>query len=258
LSEKYFRGKIVSINNDKKRATIEYVNENKIRSIVASIDQDLSNKKTDKKPASKAHRFLIGDQVKFVIKKSSSNQFFADHLVYEFNNGLDVLINKAKTENRFLGYVKKVEEDYFIKEIDSYFFFPMRISKFEIAPEINENDKPVYFKLTQIENPEKISAALYNHQYIPGFSTAMKQYKKEEPIAASVERISPHGIFVELVDSKMKAKINRIDSLEALIENETIKAGAEIQVIIRHMNADRIVIEYSDAENTEVSTDSKD
>jgi hypothetical protein len=118
LSEKYFRGKIVSINNDKKRATIDYVNENKIRSIVASIDQSQQNKKIDKKSTSKSHRFLIGDQVKFVIKKSSSNQFFADNLVYEFNNGLDVLINKAKTENRFLGYVKKVEEDYFIKEIN--------------------------------------------------------------------------------------------------------------------------------------------
>jgi len=255
LSEKYFRGKIVSINNDKKRATIDYVNENKIRSIVASIDQSQQNKKIDKKSTSKSHRFLIGDQVKFVIKKSSSNQFFADNLVYEFNNGLDVLINKAKTENRFLGYVKKVEEDYFIKEIDSYFFFPMHISKFEIAPEINENDKPVYFKLTHLENPEKISAALYNHQYIPGFSTAMKQYKKEDPIGAIVERISPHGIFVELVDSKMKAKINRVDSLEPLIENETIKVHAEIQVVIRHMNADRIVIEFSDAV---VSTDSKD
>lgn len=243
MSEKYFRGKITHINNDKQRATIEYVNQNKIKTIQAVIDDKQQEKYVQLKLIKKPHRFLIGDNVKFVIKKSSSNIFFADHVIYEYNNSLEVLIEKARVSNKFLGYIKIVEEKYFIKEIDSYLFFPLQLSRFEINPEISSTEKPVSFKMLNIEKPDKICAELYNHNYIPGYKIAIRQFKNEELIAAVVKKITPYGVFVVLSESQLEAKLSYNENISNKINNQEINLEKTIQVKIKHLTGDRIVIE---------------
>jgi len=246
MSEKYFRGKIVFINNDKEKATIEYVNNNKVKTISAIVNEKQQEKYIQKNLIKKPHRFLVGDHVKFVIKKSSANVFFADHIQYEYNNALEVLINKSKLQNKFLGYVKVVDEKYFIKEIDSYLFFPLIVSKFEHAPVTNENEKPVSFKLINVEKPEKLCAELYNHSYLDGFLIAIKQHKKEDNIEAMVTKITPYGIFVTLTESKLDCKLTINDELSDKMKLDTIKIGSTLSVKIIHLTTDRIIIEYVD------------
>ena len=243
MSEKYFRGKITFINNDRKKATIEYVTNNKVKSIQAVIDDKQQEKYVQLKLIKKAHRFLVGDNVKFIIKKSAANVFFADHILYEYNNALEVLVEKAALTNKFLGYIKIVDDKYFIKEIDSYLFFPLHLSKFEIAPEVAETEKLVSFKMMNTDKPDKISAELYNHNYTKGFLTAIKQSKKEEAIRAVVSKITPFGIFVLLAESNIECKIAITETLLEKIQSEEIKIGSELQVKIKHLTADRIVIE---------------
>lgn len=250
MSEKYFRGKIIFINNDKEKAIIEYINNNKVKTISAIVNEKQQEKYIQKNLIKKPHRFLVGDHVKFVIKKSSSNVFFADHIQYEYNNALEVLVNKAKVQNKFLGYVKVVDDKFFIKEIDSYLFFPLIVSKFEHPPVTNEKEKPVSFKLVNVEKPEKLSAELYNHNYIDGFLIAVKQHKKEENIEAFVTKITPYGIFVTLVESKLDCKLTINDFLSEKIKSETIKTGDTIPVKIIHLTTDRIIIEYVEASPT--------
>jgi hypothetical protein len=243
LSEKYFRGKITFINNDKKKATIEYLSQNKLKNIQAVIDDKQQEKYVAMNLIKKPHRFLVGDHVKFVIKKSSANVFFADHVIFEFNNAVEVLINKARITNKFTGYIKLVDDDYFIKEIDSYLFFPLKLSRFEIKPELTASEKPIAFKFLNLEKPEKIMAELYNHNYVPGFKVAVKQFKNEETIEAVVTRISPYGIFVVLKESELEAKISINDLVSQKLNNEEISTGQTIQVKINHISSDRIVIE---------------
>jgi len=243
MSEKYFRGKITYINNEKQKATIEYINQNKIKNIQAIIDEKQQQKYVQLKLIKKPHRFLVGDNVKFVIKKSSGNIFFADHVLYEFNNSLEVLIDKAKTTNKFLGYIKIVDEKYFIKEIESYLFFPLQFSKFEIKPEITATEKPISFKLLNIDKTDKIAAELYNHNYVPGFKTAVKQFKNEEIVSALVNKITPYGVFVVLSESMLEAKLQIDDMISNKIKNQEIDVQQSIQVKITHRTGDRIVIE---------------
>ena len=243
MSEKYFRGKIIFINNEKQKATIEYINNNKTKTITAIINEKQQEKTIEKKLIKKSHRFLVGDHVKFVIKKSSANIFFADHVHYEFNNVLEVLINKAKTQNKFMGYIKVIDDKYYIKEAESYLFFPLMISKFEIAPQSNTNEKPVSFKLMNIENPEKINAELYNHNYSEGFLIAVKQFKNEQIIKAEVKKISPYGVFVELSDSKIDCKLPIDEKLNEMISSQKITIGSLLDVKIKHISSNRVVIE---------------
>jgi ribosomal protein S1 len=243
MSEKYFRGKITFINNDSQKATIEYISNNKIKSIQAIVDDIHQERMVAQRLIKKPHRFLIGDNVKFVIKKSSANVFFADQVIFEFNNAIDLLIDKSRIANKFLGYIKVVEDNYFIKEIESYLFFPLQLSKFEIPPVANESDKAVAFKLLNIEKPEKLKAELYNHNYIPGFKVAVKQHKSEEAVDAVVTKITPYGVFVVLTESKLEAKLPVDEMLSEKINKGEIGLDKSIAVKIKHLTSERIVIE---------------
>lgn len=243
MSEKYYRGKITYINNDKQIATIEYITGNKSKKIQAIIDDKQQDKYVQLKLIKKPHRFLVGDNVKFIIKKSSSGVFFADHVLYEFNNALEVLINKAQITNKFLGYIKQVDDQYFIKEIESYLFFPLRVYKYEIPPTVTEADRAVAFKLTNLEKTDKISTELFNHQYTPGFLIAIKQSKQENPIESIVTKITPFGLFVTLSESQIECKIAIDETLDQKLKSAEIIVGTALMVKIKHLTPDRLVLE---------------
>lgn len=244
MSEKYFRGKITFIHHEKDKVTIEYVSENKIKNIQAVVSEQQQQKLIDKKLIKKVHRFIPGDQVKFVIKKAATGVFFADHVIYEFNNTLQVLIEKSKLNNNFQGYVKQVDNQYFIKEIESYLFFPLPVAKYEIAPEISESDKAVRFRLMNKEKPEKIYVELLNRNYSKGYLTAIRQYKKGLPIDGRVSKISPYGLFVILSESDIECKIPLHESMKEIISQQNIKPNDVIRVKITHLNPDRVIVEW--------------
>lgn len=243
MSEKIYRGKVVIVHNKTQKVTIEYVSGNKNKTIGAIVDDTHQQRWIDQKLIKRAHRFLSGDHVRFVIHKSSAGVFYADQVVFEYNHALEVLINKAKTENRFSGYVKIADDQYFIKEIDSYLFIPLALSRFEIPPIPSETGKPVVFKLLHIDKPDRIIAELYNHNYVPGYKLAIKQYKNEEIINATVKRITPFGVFVLLAESQLETKLTIDDHVSESINKGIIDLDKSIQVKIKHLSGDKIVIE---------------
>lgn len=235
-------GKITFIHHDKNRAVIEYMDNSRKKTIQASLDTVTTG---ERKTGKKAHRFLVGDQVSFTIKKTGANGSiqYAGNLQYLYNTSLELLLNKAATDNRFLGYIKSTDGTYFIKEIDSYLFFPLQFSKYEIIPSENDMEKPVYFKLENTDKPGKTTASLYNHQYIPEFLTAVKHFKNKEIIHAPVYNITPFGVYVQLMNNRLQAKLALEGSLKERVENKIIQAGSVIPVIIKHIAANRIIIE---------------
>ena len=241
MNTKSIPGKITFIHHEKNRAVIEYTDNGKKKTIQANLDPKRSE---DQKPRKKGHRFLIGDHVTFVIKKTGVNGSiqFAESLKYQYNTELELLINKAAVENKFLGYIKITDGKYFIKEIESYLFFPLAMSAYEIAPAEKETEQPVYFKLENIEKPDKITASLYNHHYIPEFLTAIQQSKKQAVIQASVYNITPFGVYLNLVGDKIKAKLSIDDALQKKIEDKSIQINSLIPVKIKHISLSRIVI----------------
>lgn len=237
-------GKITFIHHDKNRAVIEFMDNNRKKTIQASLEVTTNG---ERKSGKKAHRFLVGDQVSFTIKKTGANGSiqYAGNLQYLYNTSLEILLNKAITENRFLGYIKCTDGKYFIKEIDSYLFFPLQFSKYEIIPSEKDMEKPVHFKLENTDKPGKTTASLYNHRYIPEFLTAVRHFKNKETIHAPVYNITPYGVHVQLVNNHVQAKLALEGSLKERVENKLIQVGSVIPVIIKHIAANRIVIEES-------------
>ena len=247
MSGKYISGKISFIHHERGRAVIEYLEKDKKKTIQADIDERTQARWVEQKKIRKPHKFLVGDNVLFSIKKTGGNGriLYADDVQFQYNTAMEILINKAAEENKFLGYIKITDDEYFIKEIDSYIFFPLKISAYEIPPGNEQTQQPVSFKLENLDKPGKIVANLYNHQYIPEFLTAVQHFKKETVIPATVVKISPYGIYLNLINDMIQAKLTIDEMLQKKIDEKSIEIGSVLQVKITHLNPDRIVVKLA-------------
>lgn len=226
MSNTIHTGNVSFVNHEKKYIIIEYEINGKKKVVNANVEPKLLKKK---------HNFSIGDTVTFTVGLSGrGDRMMASDLQFLYNTALDVLINKAKTENNFIGYLKVVDDKYFVKEIDSYLFFPVPLSPWQIKPTEAELNEAVTFALENTEKKEKITAKLYNNKYITEFYAAVKLNKAGTPIEAAVYKVMPHGIYLNLIEDKIQVK---------LPFKEGIKVDDKVTVKIVYLSPFKIVVE---------------
>ena len=237
-------GKITFINHDKDYATIEYTLNGKKKNITGNIGEKEQLKLKAEKIIKRIHHFHVGDEVSFIINLSArGDKMVADCIEFKFNNALDNLINKSAVENRFVGYLKKVEEDYFVKETGSYIFFPLVLSPWERRPQESNLNEPYFFKLENTGNPEKVTAEPYKSIFMHEYVTAMQCFKNKTPVDATVFKVTPHGIFVNLFTGKIQGRIPVAKNKNNEPEGTLPKPGEVIKVIITYLGTSRIIIE---------------
>ncbi|MEO6584306.1 MAG: hypothetical protein ABIO05_08265 [Ferruginibacter sp.] len=235
-------GTISFINPHKKYALIDYEVNGKKKSIKGSTDEKLQEELKTKGLVKKIHQYNTGDVVRFKIKKAGRGDLMiAYELEFLYNNSRSDLINKAKKENRLTGYLKQTDDGFFIKEIDSYQFFPIQFSPWQIIPGEDKLNEPVSFFLENLDKPEKITASLFDNSFIPEFHTAVKYFKAKTTIEATITKISPHGIYLDVINNKIHAKINPADISPEIMKD--LAPGNKINVIITYLNKNRIVVD---------------
>ena len=239
-------GTITFIHHDKNYATIEYIHNGKKKSINGKVDGQEQQKLKEKKLIKKTHAFNIGDEVSFFIVPSiKGDKMVADCIEFRFNNAYTNLIHKAAVENRFVGYLKKVEDAYFVKETGSYILFPLIISPWETLPHESRLNEPVFFKLDNIDKPNNISASFYRSEFIPEYQTALRHFNNKTALTAVVYKVTPFGIFVHLISDKIQAKIPLAKNKnEGVIPD--VKIGDSIKVRITYISPVKIVLEKAD------------
>jgi len=227
-------GKISFINHDKKYAMIDYEEANKKKTVRTDIDDKKQKELKEKKLIKKTHHFMVGDVVSFQVKLSDrGDRMMATSVEFLYNNTLDVLINKSLLTNKFIGYLKMVDDKYFVKEIDSYLFFPVPFSPWQIIPEELDLNEQVFFSLENIERKEKIFASLFNNKYIPEFEQAVKLFKTKTALSAEVFKVSPHSIYLNVIGNKIQAKIDF---------EEGFNVGDKIEVLISYLGKNKIAV----------------
>ena len=243
MEAKTVMGKITFINHDKNYATIEYEHNGKKKTISGNISEKEQEKLKKEKIIKKVHQFHVGDEVSFIVALSGrGDKMVADCLQFHFNNALDNLINKSYEENRFVGYLKKVEEDYFVKETGSYIFFPLILSPWEKKPKIDNLNEPIFFKLENTDKPDKVTAVLFRSEYIPEYMYALQCVKKKTVLEAKVYKVTAHGIFVDVVDKKIQAKITVDKKVGAEKSLPLVEAGDVLKVVITYLGTSKIIV----------------
>ncbi|MCW3091087.1 MAG: hypothetical protein JWP81_2156 [Ferruginibacter sp.] len=246
MSTETIMGTITFINHDKDYATIEYTLNGKKKTITGNTSEKEQLKLKAEKIIKKVHRFHVGDEVSFVINRSArGDKMIADCIEFRFNNALDNLINKSEIENRFVGYLKKVDDNYFVKETGSYIFFPLKLSPWERKPSESSLNEPFFFKLENIDKPDKVTAAPFKSLYIPEYMAAMKYFKNKAPVEAVIYKITPHGIFVNILGDKIQAKLPVPNERESSSTLKTLKVGDGVKIIITYLGSSRITAELA-------------
>jgi hypothetical protein len=233
--EPTYRGKISFINHEKYFATIDYHNGSKQKSVNCKTNAEGAGKKP--------HQFRLGDVVSFELKLSDrGDKMTATNVKYLHNEAINLLIQKAAIENRFSGYLKKVDDKYFVKEWDSYILFPIQLSPWEVPPVETAENEAINFKLLNLEKPKSVLAELFSHNYIPAYRKALQHFDKKITADAKVIRVSPHAVYLALFNDKIETKL----PLDAVADIE-IKEGDTLQIKITHLTHNRIVVERTKA-----------
>lgn len=228
MSITVLRGTISFVNYEKLFATIDYKTDTgKSKSVNAKIAAGEEN--------NKKHHFRIGDIVDFELKLSDrGDKMTAVKLKFLYNTAVEQLISKAAIENRFSGYLKMVDDKMFVKEWNNYLFFPLQLSPWEKPPASTAENEAITFRLLNVDKPHKLAAELFSHQYIPEYKTALKHFEDQKPINGKVTKISPHAVYVQLLD-KISAKLDKK-------EGEELKEGDQLSLIISHLSNNKIAV----------------
>jgi ribosomal protein S1 len=240
MDETVLRGTISFVNHDKQYATIEYEHNGKKKSVNCKTDQADQLRQDGKKATKKMHKFRIGDEVNFQVKRTDKgDKMIAYNVKFLYNQEMEKLISRAAIENRFSGYLKVVDDELFVKEWDSYIFFPLKLSNWENPPAESAFNEAISFKLLNLDKPNAIAAELFSHDFIPEYRNAMDLFNTKKPVETTVTKVSPFAIYLDLFgNNKMKAKIQ----LPAA-GLEEVKPGDKIKVVITYLSSSRIVVE---------------
>lgn len=234
MDKQVHTGKISFINIEKGFATIEYLHNNKLKSVNFRTDIARSGKKPQ--------QFRIGDGVSFELRLSDrGDKLTASQVKFTHNTGIDLLIQKAAFENRFTGYLKLIGDNYFVKEQDSYILFPLQLSAWESPPAESAINQAISFSLVNLDKPTSIVAELFSHNYIPEYKKALQHFKNEIDIDAVVRRVSPYAVYLDLFEDKVQAKLPI-----SAIGQKQVKEGDILPVLITHFTPERIVVKMID------------
>jgi len=246
MSNTIVQGKVSFVNHEKNYVMIEYEVNGKKKTINGLVDDKTQQQSIKDKLIKKVHTFHIGDVVNFNAGLSGrGDKMVATNIQFLYNPALDVLINKAKTENNFIGYLKMADDKIYVKEIDSYLFFPIASSPWQIIPTEKELNEAVTFSLENTDNKEKVTAKLFNNNYIPEFYAAVKLHKNKTPIDAEVYKISPHGIYLNIIGDKIQAKIPLSKNSDDNSAVKDVKVGDKVKVLITYLSPQKIIVEVA-------------
>lgn len=225
-----YRGKVSYVNQEKHFGTIEYLQGAKEKSV--------NFKTTELDAGKKPHQFRVGDVVNFQLRLSDrGDKMTAYQIKYLHNESINLLIERANFENRFTGYLKRVEGQFFIKEVDSYIFFPLQLSPWEQPPVDTAENKLIAFSLLNLDRPNAIVATLFSHVYIPQYKSAEVYYESKTPIKGVVNRVSPYAIYIDLFAGAMQGKLPLTQHSPIQVE-----PGQEMEVFIEFLSPFKLAL----------------
>ncbi len=245
MDKQILKGTITFIHHEKNYASIAYELNGKKKSVNGNISEKEQERLREKKLIKKTHRFHIGDEVSFLLVPSAKgDKLVADCIEFLFNNAYTNLIQKAATENRFAGYLKKAGEQWLVKETGSYILFPLTLSPWELPPHESRLNEPVFFKLDNLEKPGAVSASLYKSEFIPEYLKAVKHHKNQTPVSAIVNKVSPYGIFISCFNNKLQAKI-AVGKGKQGATIPSLKVGDVVEVSITYISPQKLVVDFA-------------
>lgn len=234
------QGEISFINHEKEFVTVTYADRSRTRTINGSVAATVQQEWISQKKTKRIQQFNQGDVVTFdILPISGRDKPVATNIRFLYNNALDNLVNKALVENKFNGYLKKINAEYFVKETQSYLFIPVKTSIWEIPPSDQSLNEPVFFQLLEPRKGGKLEAILFKSRFIPEFNHLLKCFDQKKTVVGTVTKTSAFGVYAQLFSPCIIAKI---PLTEFSTDQEIPVVGQELQLKITYISPFKLVV----------------
>jgi len=142
--------------------------------------------------------YNIGDEVNFKLKHSE-NKVEAFDIEYVGNEQRQLLIEEYKEKKVLLGYLKKINDIFWVKHISTYVFLPVEISKYEIGSVYEERiNQLVQFHLKNINKIDKIKAVLTDRKYTCEWEKIQELFERQEIVCGHIKHRTKGGFIVDI------------------------------------------------------------
>ena len=232
-SQRTFIGHVIRLNPQQNFGFIESEN---FEEFYFYIDTKKNKSNDEHELQKKQHKFCLGDEVQFKLRKSLINQSELEAYDLKFikNRRIELLLEEAKNNKILKGYLKLIGDDnFYVKHIPSYIFIKLKISKSETDIQDNYYNKTnslVEFELTQFEKTDKLSAVLINRKFKEIDKPILNIIESKEVITATITGRNLKGYYVTILDNTIKSFIYLKKDTMDLTD---FKKGEKIKVIIK-------------------------
>jgi len=139
-------------------------------------------------------------EVDFLVRlKQIGDKFEAFDIEYVGNEQRQLLIEEYQEKKVLLGYLKKVNDTFFVKHISTYVFLPIEISKYEIESSYDERlNQLVQFQLKNINKIDKIKAILTDRTYSCEWEKIKELFERQEIISGLIKQRTRGGFIVDV------------------------------------------------------------
>ena len=129
MEDKIYTGIITRIVPNKCFGNITYIDHEETLSISFSTQSN--------PPGCKKWSWLYGDEVKFTIEQSETNPGQTRGKIIEYigNTQLDRLREIVQNQSTISGYVKKFDNQYYLKEVNTNIRLRFKVSDIQVPPE---------------------------------------------------------------------------------------------------------------------------
>jgi len=157
-------------------------------------------------------QYNIGDEVNFKLKLSN-DKIEAYDIEYLGNAQRTLLLNEAAENDVLSGYLKKIEDKFFVKHLTTYIFIPVEIKKNEIDKDLiyeNRINQLVQFEL-KITGIDKLKAIIVDRKLNPNLEKIQEIFEKQEVVNGCIKSNSKNGMMVDILGIDAFLPHNQID-----------------------------------------------
>jgi ribosomal protein S1/cold shock CspA family protein len=183
------------------------------------------------------HRYK-GDKVSFEYNPVADKESGAKEISFLKNASLDGLKSDFKNGNSLKGFLKKIDDKYYVKDSGTYIFIRLIITRYENnLKEVYEDNlnKLIDYKISTFTSKNKIRAINLNRQLLPNSKLLVEGNKTKGQVVSTVKggyQIRIYDNILGFLPNSLGIKSKTILNEGEMVNVTCIKAGNDLDDVV--------------------------
>jgi cold shock CspA family protein len=223
---------------------ISYINTSGHYGFIDSPDLQLDHIFFHSTNCKKSYKHIYKcDKVHFELKPDGEKGIEAINISFIQNATLDGLRKDFENNTSLKGFLKKIDDKYYVKDRETYIFIRLIIASYEInLKEVYDDhlNELIDYKIITLTDKNKIRAINLNRQFLPECKLLVEGNQTEGLVVANVKggyQIKIYDNILGFLPNSLALKSKRKLELGELINVTCIKASDDLENVVFNLTA---------------------